>query len=185
MATYAADHAGAMPATKARLGDPWWMTGEFDEQGYAQSNSAHLFVMVRNGYVRIGTLRCPDNPHAPESVKPEARDFASYAATSFSYQNQYTTRKAHLTGGPVIAILADKNPFFEPGKYRLELRPDTNSKNHTSRGQNVLLTDGRVAWLTHPTLESGDNIFHAGDEGLDNYTGLEAPADEHDSFLVP
>jgi hypothetical protein len=184
-ASYAADHNGAMPATQARLGDPWWITGDADPQGNARSNSAHFFVLIRNGYIPLASVRCADNPAAPIHLPASARDFPSYAAVSFSYQNQYTAHKPRITTGPVIAILADKNPFFEPGKYRIELRPDTNSANHTSRGQNVLTTDGQVAWLSNPTLTTGDNIFHAGDEGLDNYTGREAPADERDSFLVP
>lgn len=184
LTTYGADHEGAMPATQANLGDPWWLTGRFDSEGNAQSNSAHLYVMVRDGYARMGDLCCPENPDATHNADPKARDWAHNDACSFSYQNQYTSRKPRIGRGPTIAALADKNPFFAPGTYRFELEHDTNSRNHTHRGQNVLLTSGEVLWLTRPVLRDNDNIFHAGDKGLDYYTGVEAPAHEADSFLV-
>lgn len=185
LASYGADHQGLMPATRARLGDPWWSTGHFDESDYAHSNSAHLFVLVAEDYIRLGQLACPENPDAVTERQPEWRDWPKAAAVSFSYQNQYAEQKPRLDRGPRIAVLADKNPFFEPGEYHRELPRDANSPNHTRRGQNVLLTDGHVAWLTKPLLEGRDNIFHAGAEGRDHYEGLESPVSADDSFLVP
>ncbi|MBI1369921.1 MAG: hypothetical protein GC162_14860 [Planctomycetes bacterium] len=184
--SYAADNRGSMPATKSRLGSPWWLTNQFDEQGNALSNSAHLFVAVRDGYVTLKLLSCSENPEAPESLPTDARDWPTFASASFSFQNQYSRNKASLEGGPLIAILADKNPFFETGHYRMGLARDTSSFNHgADGGQNVLMTNGQVTWLDNPHLANDDNIFHAGDEGFDNYTGLEGPTSVDDSFLVP
>lgn len=183
---YAADFEGQMPATHARLGDPWWETNTFNADGTARSNSAHLFTLVRGGYIRLDQLGCADNPHAVQRYTPDMRDWPTAASVSFSYQNQYTTDKHRIDRDPPIAILADKNPFFEPGRFRLDLA-GSNSLNH-SEGQNVLLTTGEVRWKEEPVIDrgtGGDNIFHAGDYGLDYYTGTEGPASRADSFLVP
>lgn len=184
LSSYAADFGGAMPATFFRPGDPWDRINTFDDQGNAQSNSAHLMVALRTGYVPLKALCCPDNGKAPESLPEEARDFPTCHSVSYSYQNQYTTQRPKLTGGVVLAILADKNPFFESARYRWQLDAGTNSFNHTSRGQNVLISDGHVIWITSPMID-GDNIFHIAGGNYDYYTGYEAPADVDDAFLVP
>jgi len=182
--TYAADFGGAMPVTRFQPGDHWNRVNQFDQQGNAQSNSAHLFVAVRNGYVSLRDVGCPDNADAPKSLPDGARDFPRCSAISYSYQNQYTARRPRLNRGIIMAIMADKNPFFEGESYHWDMRPDTNSSNHTRRGQNALMSDGRVRWLSKPFCDR-DNIFHIGDEGWDYYTGQEAPASVDDAFLVP
>jgi len=184
LTSYAADHRGSMPATRAQLGSPWWLTNQFDEHGNAMSNSAHLFVAVREGYVPVQSLSCAANPNALAEFTQGMRDWPSAQAASFSYQNQYTANKPKLDAGPNIAILADKNPFFTTGQFHFELAPNHNSFNH-GQGQNVLMTNGSVMWLDNPRLKNDDNIFHAGTDGFDYYTGLEGPASESDSFLVP
>ncbi|MDH3584097.1 MAG: hypothetical protein OER86_07770 [Phycisphaerae bacterium] len=192
---YANDHRGAMPATAARLGDPWVHVNRFVSDGetrqrYAQSNSAHLFVAVRLGYVDITDLQCVERPAAVASLDQGMLDWPEDKPCHFSYQNQYTLERPRFSGGTIIAVLADKNPVFEPGagdrRDHAELSREANSWNHGYRGgQNVLTNAGHVLWLTTPVLPNGDNIFHAGNTGFDFYTGLEAPQDEHDSFLVP
>ncbi|MHC4996434.1 MAG: hypothetical protein ACYTGQ_15415 [Planctomycetota bacterium] len=181
---YANDNNNAMPATKANLGDPWWLTNQFNKDGSTRSNSAHLFVLVSNDYLDLKKLACSNNENAQTESHENQRDWNNHGAVSYSYQNQFTSLKPKLDGSTLVALLADKNPFFEPGKYNLEMTPLTNSANHERQGQNVLLTNGSVIWLTTPLYES-DNIFHAGDDGLDYYTGLEAPATPEDAFLVP
>ncbi len=189
MSTYAADYNSAMPAAAVHLGDPWWLTNKFNTDGTALSNSAHLFLLARTDRIRIDVLSCPENADRTVKLDPTARDWAEARCSSFSYQNQYTNLKPRLNGGPNIALLADKNPFFQPGKYRMDLRyqrPQALSENHASRGgQNVLMTSGEVEFMTKPVVSSDDNIFHAGTDGQDNYTGREGPADINDSFLVP
>jgi len=190
--TYAAAQRGQMPAIRMELGDPWWLTGRLDERGNSQSNSAHLFLLGKLGYTPIERLACPENPQALAKVTEEeltsAFDWPTGQSVSFSYQNQYSADRPRMDRGPMIAVLADKNPFFQPGRYLFQLgqrhRDDAVSENHARRGgQNVLTTDGTVRWLVAPSL-GGDNIFHVGERGLDNYTGLEGPRDEEDSFLV-
>jgi hypothetical protein len=192
LGAYAAAHQGQMPAMRMRLGDPWWLTGQFDEQGNAQSNSAHLFQLARLGYAPLEKLTCSGNRDAlqglPGSHLSEMFDWPSGQAISFSYQNQYSQDRPRLDRRRPMAVLADKNPFFAPGRYLfplgLEHRRDAMSENHAARGgQNVLMSDGSVRWLVSPRI-GADNIFHVGDEGLDNYTGLEGPRDGDDAFLV-
>lgn len=190
LSSYAADYRAAMPATSVHLGDPWWLTNQFNPDGSAKSNSAHLFVAVRTGHLNLSSLACPENSHAATDLEPGMRDWPNNLAASYSYQNQFTDRKPRLNGGHTLAILADKNPFFEPGVYHMELRyqrPQPVSFNHASRGgQNVLMTSGDVQWLTRPLVRGGaDNIFHVGNNGIDHYTGREGPASLDDSFLVP
>ncbi|MEX2671993.1 MAG: hypothetical protein WD294_07785 [Phycisphaeraceae bacterium] len=182
LGSYGLDHNGQMPATHANLGDPWWETNRFNDDGSTRSNSAHLFTLARGGYVRLGVLNCSENPNAVADIHDGQRDWRSAAAVSFSYQNQYAVKKHRMDRDPAIAVLADKNPFFEPGRFRLELA-DSSSLNHEG-GQNVLLTTGEVRWNEEPVI-GRDNIFHAGNSGFDYYTGTEGPANVSDSFLVP
>lgn len=184
MLAYANDHNGAMPSVQARLGDEWWHTNKFDEQGNAHSNSAHLYKLYTAGYTKDGTLNCPENPYAPSTLTAGMRDWSSARATSYAYQNQYSLNKPKLNGNLRIVILSDKNPYFGPGEYNMKLSRTANSPNHNKLGgQNVLLSSGRVMWLTSPKV-NGDHIYQAGDEWQDNYTGTEGPADQKDSFLV-
>jgi hypothetical protein len=193
MGLYAEGADGLMPATQYRLGDPWNQPGRLDEQGNAQSNSAHLFQLIRLGYMSADDLRCPSNEQAPEFVGADWRDWPVGHLSSYSYQNQYADGRHRLDGEPERAALADRSPFFgrdgwfqfvdQDGDYRHDF--DANSENHGRRGQNVLMADGRATFSRSPYLPSGDGIYHAGAEGLDYYTGHEGPADEGDSFLVP
>lgn len=184
LVSYAVDHNGSMPATFYRPGDPWDRLGKFDDRGYAQSNSAHLLVAHSTGYMPLKAVTCPDNPNAPRILAEGARDFPSCESISYSYQNQYTTHRPRITGTVTFAILGDKNPFFDSAKYRWRLDSNTNSFNHTRRGQNALLSDGHVAWMTSP-MWYDDNIFHIAGRKYDYYTGYEGPADVDDAFLVP
>ena len=183
--SYASDFKGSMPATRFRPGDHWDRLGQFDDEGYAQSNSAHLLVAHSTGYIPLKAVSCPDNPHAPQTLAQGARDFPSCKSISYSYQNQYTTQRPRLTGAIFFAILADKNPFFDAAsEYRWQLDSNTNSSNHTRRGQNALMSDGRVAWLTSPMWED-DHIFQIAGRKYDYYTGSEGPAGVDDALLVP
>lgn len=184
-ASYANDFNGVMPATRLQFGQEWWNVNKFDEQGHALSNSAHLFQLYKQGYVKLGTLNCPENPDAPSYLPEDMDDWPTARALSYSYQNQYSLRKPKLDGSVIFAIVADKNPFFAPGEYRMYLKRDTSSLNHARLGgQNVLMSNGTVYYLMRPRINAQDNIFHVGDDGLDNYTGVEGPATPHDTFLV-
>lgn len=187
LGSYAADHNGAMPSVAAHLGDTWWETNKFNADGTARSNSAHLYALVKGKYVKVADFACPTNVQALVKADADARDWPTTESISYSYQNQYTTERHKMGADPKIAVLADKNPMFTAGHYRFGLDSrDANSANHgAGAGQNVLMTDGTVKWMKTPRLANDDNIYHAGLDGFDNYTGLEGPADESDSFLVP
>ena len=188
MLAYSNDNNGAMPSVQARLGDEWWRNNTFDNHGNTLSNSAHLYKLYGNGsesgYASVSALNCPENQFAPTALAAGMRDWSSSKATSFAYQNQYSLHKPKLNGTIRIVLLSDKNPYFTSGKYQMNLDRNANSKNHAKLGgQNVLLSSGRVLWLTSPKF-NGDNIFQAGDDWQDNYTGREGPASENDAFLV-
>jgi hypothetical protein len=103
---------------------------------------------------------------------------------SYSYQNQFTPRTLRWDARKTMAVLADKNPLFQPGHYRQDLPPTSLSVNHSGLGgQNVLMTTGQVAWMPKPVLSNGDNIWRI--HGQTTYTGREVPQDETDAFLVP
>ncbi len=192
-ASYAAEHQGRMPAVKARPGDPWWHVNSFTEEGRTRSNSAHLFLLIRGGYLTAEQLTCPGNPDALRRASVGMRDWPDAPSTSFSYQNQFTHHANRLNRTVRIAILGDKNPLFQPGAYRSELDPAALSANHaTLQVQNVLLSDGRVLRLTAPMVNGNDNIWQIHDKTAQyiqgrpiRYTGTETPSDENDSFLVP
>jgi len=196
MAQYAAANFDAMPTAPANLGDPWWEVNTFNMDGTTRSNSAHYFVALRDGAIAPDDMTCPSralNVSAEElKTMRQWMDWKEADQSSYSYQNRFTTERGELNGGPTIAVFADKNPLFKEGAVNRDAwmwaetprRVQRNSYNHQGRGQNVLMSNGTVMWIETPRLDSGDNIYHAGDDGFDYYTGTEPPADERDSFLV-
>jgi hypothetical protein len=202
IAGYAADHAGTLPRGKVKPGIEWWHVGQPNQSdGLVRSNSAHLYLLVRdeNDYIEPETLTCPTNPHAqPERLTDQQRDWPNHKAVCFSYQNQYTQAPIQLERDPDLAVLADKNPLFIVRTDKMtqaKCPPDAPTRLHDRRGQNVLTADGRVSWRTRPTLHRRaspanaayagrtDNIWTA--EGITRYQGNESPRHDHDSFLVP
>mgnify|MGYP006278764241 FL=1 len=184
---YADAHGGALPHTSSRPGDPWWNTNQFDENGNTQSNSAHLFVLVRNGYVDPADLQCAGRKITFRISPAQAthmRDWPNADATSFSYPNMFVQEKPRWQDSRVRIVLADENPLFTSGQYRNGIPFDAPSPNHAVLGgQNALLNDGSVDWLRAPVVEADDNIWRI--EGLEEYHGNEVPEDPSDAFLVP
>ena len=190
MARYAADHRNTLPRGQVKPGTQWWNVGqEPATDGTLNSNSAHLFILVRRQYVSPQILACPDNPDAALSLPESAHDWPQASAVSYSYQNQYTPNPIRLDLTPDLAILADKNPLFVIGPDGLAFRPDNLALNSPSRfhkplnGQNILRADGSTTWSAAPVLPNGDNIWLIRD--IQQYRGDEAPHDRDDSFLVP
>jgi hypothetical protein len=188
LAGYAADHDGAMPRGKVTPGSPWSHVGHpAGEDGSVQSNSAHLYILIREGYAQPRDLTCPSNPHArPEQLQPSDHDWPTAQAVSFSYQNQYTPKPIELQRHPNLAVLADKNPLFVARAGQVTHDPArparSPSRMHDSRGQNVLTADGEVKWTLQPMMGQ-DNIWVA--RGVKHYHGNEQPSGADDSFLVP
>lgn len=188
---YAADHDNLMPRGNVKPGAVWWNVGhDSDSAQHVQSNSAHLYILVRSGYIDADTLCCPDNPWAVEHLDSARHDWPHAAAVSYSYQNQYTAKAIRLDQLPHMAILADKNPLFAKRSdggaglaYRADLDPASPSDFHNRRGQNILTSSGRVMWTTQPIGPNGDNVWLI--RGVQAYRGVETPQEADDSFLVP
>ncbi|MEM1446890.1 MAG: hypothetical protein AAGF84_12600 [Planctomycetota bacterium] len=191
MGQYALDHAGILP--RGPVGDSWIKTGQpdaIDDAGRYQSNSAHLYLLIRQGYTAPSRLACASNKTAVVSMPGSGQlDWDSHQAISYSYQNQHGVAPIRLDlASPRLAVLADKNPLFifRDGKvvHDRDADRDAASTLHNGAGQNILTLDNRVSWSVAPRV-GDDNVWqiqgHAGD-----YHGTEVPADsQRDSFLVP
>lgn len=191
---YAADFGSVLPRGQVHPGATWWNVGQQHSQGQTvQSNSAHLYILVRSGYLSADQLACPENIHAPlGKLTREHTDWDRPEAVSYSYQNQYTRQAIRVDLNPQLAVLADKNPLFVVRVGRMTFdnsAPETTpSRIHGNRGQNVLRVDGSAIWTLRPTVscpgnDGPDNIWMA--RGIRHYTGTESPASPDDSFLVP
>lgn len=188
---YSADHGNTLPRGKVRPGTVWWNVGQPDQpEGLVQSNSAHLYILIRKCYLHAHTLDCPDNACAANRLDETMFDWPNAQAVSYSYQNQYTAKPTRIDQVSEMAILADKNPMFVSRSdkahglaYRADLAPTTPTAFHQGRGQNLLTTSGRVIWQTQPIGPNGDNIWLI--RGVHSYRGTEAPQEADDSFLVP
>jgi len=192
---YATDHRDALPRRHTAPGSVWWNVGRpiTREDEPVQSNSAHLYLLVRRGYVEPETLAHPGNPHAPRPGEMSARDhdWLNPEAVSFSYQNQYRSEPFQLGANPDLVILADRNPIFVVRVGRVvqdTTTPlDAPSRIYRNGGQNVLTAEGSVTFTTRPVAprgrSAGDLIWGA--RGVQRYSGTEQPVDANDSFLVP
>ncbi len=192
---YAADNNAAMPRGKTAPGTSWINVGvrPADPNQPVQSNSAHLYILIRRHYLSPSTLACPENPNVPRAMTADMLDWPNAKAVSYSYQNQYTAYVTRLDGSTRVAVLADKNPLFviqfnNKLAYDAKLDPNTPSHQHPQGGQNILISDASVQWTTNPTLQldpgaDRDNIWTA--QGFESYNGTEAPTDPSDAHLVP
>ncbi|MEX1017333.1 MAG: hypothetical protein WDZ31_11370 [Phycisphaeraceae bacterium] len=192
---YATDYNGMLPRGEVRQGNVWWNVGQRPEHEHAgsPSNTAHLFILIHEGYVDPATLACPENSTAfVRQLSANQRDWPSPEAVSYSYQNQYRAEPLRLNRNGHLALLADRNPLFvmRGGTMTFDrTTPRTApSRIHDNRGQNVLTADGGVRWTLRPLLSvprQGDGNIWVADNDVKVFTGRELPASEADSFLVP
>jgi len=189
---YAADFGDMLPRTRTVPYDEWWRVGQTTAYGQpVKSNSANLYLLTRQGYVRTSTLACPDNSDTPRKMVAHAQDWPDAQAVSYSYQNQYTPRPYLVSSVGDMVVLADKNPLFrirsgakEKFEHRRDLEPTTSSRFHRSRGQNVLDATGSAGWTADAVMPRyQDNIWLASQ--VTEYRGNEVPASQDDTFLVP
>jgi hypothetical protein len=188
--SYAQSHAGALPAVKSRPGDPWFHHNTFDEQGNAQSNSAHFYLLIRRGHTDAADLACPANPQALADANGDARDWPDAGSRSFSFPNMFMATQPRWNGPATIPVAVDRNPVFTSNSQANGAPRIAPSPNHRAMGgQNVLFNDATVRWMTRPVLDDGDNIWHiermAGQSEPVRYTGNETPDDVNDAFLIP
>ncbi|MEO0964158.1 MAG: hypothetical protein AAFY08_03475 [Planctomycetota bacterium] len=195
LSSYALANNGILPKRAATPGAAWWNVGHGpDEHGHVQSNSAHLFQLVRDEYVTVDALGSPANPHAPgvDQLTAKHHDFERPEQISFSYQNQFTPYAIRLDNHARMVVLADKNPLIvvKNGKFAFDSTKAANAcaGMYGKPGQNMLFTHGTVAWSDAPVIKNGttgqlDNLYTA--EGVATYTGTELPTHEGDVQLVP
>ncbi|MEM1446818.1 MAG: hypothetical protein AAGF84_12235 [Planctomycetota bacterium] len=202
--SYASDHAGVFPRAASVPGASWWNVGRPDAMtadGKVQSNSAHLYLLVRGGYIQAERLACQGNVHAPRGGQMTVShlDWSSPLSVSYSYQNQFTPQLLRPEeASPELAVLADKNPLFVPRNGRLVFDRDAKitdaSRQHGGDGQNALRIDGSAAWTIVPNFVNArdaddrpDVFWAVGSKSSDHhYTGRELPDGvNRDAFLVP
>jgi hypothetical protein len=189
---YISDHDGQRPTVPTSDGNFWWKVGYQGDENH--SNTRHIFLLVKDGYVRSKNFICPSCQYGEEIQMTPAqlskfKDFPSRRYVTYSFQ--ILCRKA-LNGRLLCkVIMADWNPLFEklPDDYskQLNLRLNKelmslNSSNHKRRGQNVLLSDGSVKFIKTRFIGT-DDIYTLRD--TDVYQGCELPSCETDFFLAP
>jgi hypothetical protein len=190
---YISDHDGQHPAVATSDGDFWWKVGYQGDENH--SNTRHVYLLVKDGYVKATNFVCPSCQYSEEIQMTPAqlskfKDFPSRRYVTYSFQ--ILCRKTQ-NGNTYCrkVIMADWNPLFEklPDDYskQLNLRLNKklmslNSSNHKRRGQNVLLNDGSVKFIK-TRLIGTDDIFTLRD--TDVYQGCELPSCETDFFLAP
>ena len=176
-----ASHAGATPH---------WLPSETRP---GVSNSEGLFKLVSAGLATQSLFQCPAAQNdEPKTFTMTAGmiDFPQDRFVNYSYQHTLapsSIRRSDPTLAAVadsMAILADATPVFQAGRFRPDRVEAKAGDNHSGQGQNVLYLDMHVQW-SHDAAAGvmGDNIYLV--EGIDTYSGDEAPAGPRDSFLLP
>lgn len=196
MGAYANDNQMSVPVAVAAFGPSrWWDVNE----SRPQANSANLFALPKNRYLRLADLACPGNASAPRgSCPPAASDWRSLPEVSYSYQ--VMTGRAHPRwNGDRRIILADRSPAVLRAVRGESVSPLENSPNHGALGQHVLYTDGSIQWLQRPEVPGDPSIWvpnpkvritaraTANPDGSTTVmlTGYELPASDSDVFLGP
>ena len=195
LSNYMSDYDGQMPAVATIAGAPWWKVGDQGRENH--SNTRHIYLLVKGGYVDISNFACPgckgEKPLKPdESQIKRLKDFPSRRYVTFSFRIRCSRAESDKLLCRKV-LMADWNPIFErllddfsrhlPLRLSRELLT-LNSKNHNRRGQNVLFGDGSVEFLKTRFIGiSEDDIFTLQD--TDIYQGCEVPSCETDFFLAP
>ena len=181
---YATDYAGELPM----------MTAGADLSGWSRTvrHVENLTPLVEMGYCEHGHLNCPGNC-AEHGHGHEAAPANSRIVSGFSYRLPATSNgrtPALGTERHSVALLGDRNPLVDVvrgvdaqnGRWIGSL---TISFNHGGRGQNILLSDGSVLWMTSPVLDQPgaiDNIWLP--HGASDLRNGARPASFDDSVLV-
>lgn len=210
---YAGNNREAMPVAAAGWGGweaprdaRWWSVGR------PGSNSANLFRLASLGYTKLGAMACGGNPSAVREMGESDpshpySDWTDLKQVSYSFQIRVPEPGAQFAWrgdrGPAI-LLADRSPVVLRAVQNQVIFPMQNSPNHDGRGQNVLKSDGSVAWLESPfdTSEDprGDNIWLPSQieeliraaeaqmttgQRAEPIKGREVPGSPRDTFLGP
>ncbi|MDD5134807.1 MAG: hypothetical protein PHP01_05295 [Phycisphaerae bacterium] len=196
---YASDNRGYLPALTTKAGAPWWKVGSTSQEN--QSNTRHLWLLVRNGYLGPDVFICPGSGNTKtlklDNVQIAAlADFPGKKHISYSFKLICDANKAAMprTATP---LMSDANPIFQAcfkncdSLSRSEFDPVTlsekllnaTSHNHFRKGQNILFSDGNIKFTNQRIFGQNDDIFTVRD--THTYRGTEKPTCETDVFLVP
>jgi hypothetical protein len=193
---YRSDNNGELPMVATAAGDPWWKVGYKPDSNENHSNTRHIYLLVRNGYVKPADFICPGakKAKADDLGKMQIaglRDFPGRQFISYSFR----IRCVNATDAQTVSrcvLISDMNPLFEnlPKEFeQLRLQIDEkmeklNSINHAGRGQNVLFEDGSSGFFrTRLVGIDQDDIFTLRNTIL--YQGNERPGCEADAFVAP
>jgi prepilin-type processing-associated H-X9-DG protein len=195
---FKADHNGQMPAVAMATGAPWWKIGDRSDEN--NSNTRHMWRLVKEGYVDPGEFVCPGRKQGLRVEKvylnipyiENLNDFPDRRYVTYSLRIMCKKNQQEKMAGQ-HALIADLNPLFEilPHNYNsplnLELTKDlleANSINHGRRGQNILFCDGSARFVRKRVIGIvEDDIFTLQDTQV--YKGDERPSCETDAFLAP
>ncbi len=198
LASYRSDNNGRMPMVSMAANDPWWKVSYKPDSNENYSNTRHIYLLVRNGYVKPADFICPGvkKVKADDLKKISAaqlRDFPSRQFISYSFEICCVKATAGSSGQATGrgVLISDMNPLFErlPGELeQLKLQVDDalaklNSLNHNRRGQNILFDDGSVGFFKTRSVDNDDDIFTLQNTTL--YQGNERPTCEADVFVAP
>lgn len=198
LAGYVSDHDGLLPAVTLRPGGPWWKIGNPGKEDV--SNTRRGWLLVRQNYVEprrfiCAARRVASRPDFASLQIERYNDFPSRAYIHFSIRiscPDATERCAEVRR----VIMADLNPLSEmlpedhssPVNIELcETLLTSNSRNHNSRGQNVLYSDGTVEWTRRRILRTfDDDVYTIQAMSCGQVVrGCEVPDCEKDTFLAP
>ncbi len=195
LASYRNDNNGELPMVATTAGDPWWKVGYKPESNENQSNTRHIYLLVKNGYVGPAEFICPGtktvNAADLEKIQfGQLRDFPGRQFVSYSFRIRCLKTTDMQTACRGV-LMADMNPLFEhlPKEFeQFKLQLDErlkklNSINHNRRGQNILFDDGSAGFVKTRSVDNDDDIFTLQNTTL--YKGNERPDHEADAFLAP
>ncbi len=133
-------------------------------------------------------LTCPGNQRAPRKHDHRhATDWERPEHISYSYQ-LFDGRPPRHSDPGVKLLLTDRSPIIAPSMRGETVDASRNSHNHRDRGQNIMLPDFSVYFVTSPILGDGDNMWlprslESGPRQV-KLTGTERPV-EGDAFVGP
>jgi len=189
---YRSDHDDEMPYVATAAGAPWWKVGDQGKKN--QSNTRHIWLLVKNNYVEPVIFICPAKlPEKLIQYDPlRYNDFPDRKHITYSFRIMCDKLQSQSQPGRTV-LMSDLNPLFEnlhpknAISFKLKLDEELssiNSINHNRRGQNVLFCNGSVKFVKTRRLGAEmDDIFTLQDTNI--YQGTEVPSSDTDSFLAP
>ena len=185
---YAQTYNASLPFTGWNSSNSWQPSN--DPNVVTLPNRRHVYPLLRHAFVvKPRLFLCPARGGVPmpQDQVEQRSDFIESNNVGYAYYNMAGVRPS-LADDPRLPIMADDNPIFDDGvplfnRLGFGDRADLNSLAHGGAGQNILVLDGHVRWVSTPHAGIGDdNIWTLTD--VDDYTGREGPASPTDAHLI-